>query len=284
MELIDSPLDMAALRLRWRADGATVGFVPTMGNLHAGHLTLVQHAGRQCARVVVSLFVNPLQFGAGEDFDRYPRTLEQDLAQLRKHRVDAVFVPSTASFYEAGFKTQVVVKELSDILCGAFRPGHFSGVATVVLKLLNIVQPDVAVFGTKDYQQLIIIKQMVKDLSLSGVIQGVETVRESDGLAMSSRNQYLTPEERHRAAKFYDTLVQLRGRIQSGSRDWANLQAQASENLEIAGFRPQYISIRQADDLSLASERESGGDLVILGAAYLGNTRLIDNIICPATW
>jgi len=252
-----------------------------MGNLHAGHLQLVQEARKSCDRAVVSLFVNPLQFGPGEDFARYPRTLDEDMAQLEHGGTDAIFVPDVETLYPKGFKTQVLVREISDILCGEFRPGHFTGVATVVLKLLNIVQPDLAIFGRKDFQQLVIIQRMVQDLALPVTVIGVDTVREHDGLAMSSRNQYLSPEQRRIAPVLYRTLLQIRDRIISGERNWRELEDWAMRSLENADFMPQYISIRRVSDFSVQNEGEITGDLVILTAAHLGSTRLIDNIICP---
>ncbi len=278
MQQITTITGMVALREQWRAQGCRVGLVPTMGNLHAGHLRLVEDLQRHCDRMVVSIFVNPLQFSPGEDFARYPRTLAQDLEQLARHQVAAVFTPNASDFYPPEFQTQVSLPALSDTLCGTFRPGHFTGVATVVLKFLNVVQPQVAIFGSKDYQQLIVIERMVSDLAVPTRVLRAATVRETDGLAMSSRNQYLSVEQRRQAPALYRVLSALRQRIEAGERGWAALEKQALAELESAGFRPQYVSVRRALDLSHPDDNEINGELVILAAAYLGETRLIDNV------
>ncbi len=264
---------------RWKHAGQRVAFVPTMGNLHQGHLELCRQAAIKADRVVVSIYVNPLQFGEGEDFDQYPRTLEQDRLLLTRESVSLLFTPTDEVIYPQGRRasTQVVVPELSDILCGSSRPGHFIGVTTVVAKLLNIVQPDVVLLGEKDFQQLYLIRRMVADLFMSPQVIGVPTVREADGLAMSSRNSYLDAEQRARAPALYRCLRRLRERLQAGERDIAALEQQGREALAEAGLRPDYVSIRKATNL--ASLREPDGEeLVILGAAYLGETRLIDNL------
>jgi len=262
----------------WRRGGKVVGFVPTMGNLHEGHLKLVREALDRADKVVVSIFVNPLQFGPSEDFASYPRTLEADAAMLERAGTDLLFAPSVDTVYAGSQaeQTRVVVPGLSDILCGESRPGHFSGVATVVCKLLNMVQPDLAVFGEKDYQQLLVIRRMVRDLCLSTEIVGVATVREPDGVAMSSRNGYLNATERTRASTLFLTLEWVAGEIRSGERGYADLESLAEKRLEEAGFRPDYVGIRRADDLGLPSVDDS--ELVVLGAAYLGRARLIDNL------
>jgi pantoate--beta-alanine ligase len=262
----------------WRARGETVAFVPTMGNLHAGHIKLVEEAGPMASRRVVSIFVNPAQFGPGEDFEVYPRTPHQDAEQLRKAGTDLLFLPTAAIVYPSGVEntTFVEVPGLSEDLCGRFRPGHFRGVATVVCKLFHLVQPDVALFGEKDYQQLALIRRMVADLDMNIRIVGVPTVRESDGLAMSSRNAYLSPEERARAVSLYRCLRGAAEALASGERDFAAIETKQSEELAAAGFRPDYVAIRRQSDLRkpAADDRE----LIVLAAAWLGKTRLIDNL------
>jgi pantoate--beta-alanine ligase len=261
----------------WRR-GGNVAFVPTMGNLHDGHLSLVRAARPLADRVVVSIFVNPLQFGAGEDFENYPRTLESDSAMLEGEGTDLLFAPPVALMYPKpqDQQTRVEVPGLSGLLCGASRPGHFVGVATVVCKLFNMVQPDVALFGKKDFQQLMVIQRMVEDLAMPVRIVGVDTRREPDGLAMSSRNAYLTPEERATAPVLYRVLSGVAEKLSAGSSDYAGLQAQTVAELDDHGFKVDYVSIRRAGDLREPSSDE--GELVVLAAAYLGRARLIDNI------
>lgn len=270
-----------ALRMRigqWRADNETIGFVPTMGNLHDGHLDLVRRAKSQADRCVVSIFVNPMQFGPQEDFDRYPKTPEEDRRKLAEVGTDLLFMPSTKAIYPRDFarQTRVEVPELSDILCGASRPGHFVGVATVVCKLFNLVQPDLAVFGEKDFQQLLVIRRMVQDLAMPVRIVGAPTVRESDGLAKSSRNGYLSAEERKVAPALQKRLQLIAQAIMDGETDYDRLMVEGLEALWQSGFKPDYLSVRRAEDLQLpaAADRE----LVIVSAAYLGETRLIDNL------
>lgn len=261
----------------WRG-GASVALVPTMGNLHEGHLTLVREARRRADRVVVSVFVNPLQFGAGEDFDAYPRTLEDDALKLVGEGVDMLFAPGVDVMYprDDGHQTLVQVPGISDQFCGASRPGHFTGVATVVCKLFNLTQPDVAVFGSKDFQQLLVIRRMVEDLSMPISIHGVDTVREPDGLAMSSRNGYLTPEERELAPGLYRSLRGLAELLRAGDLPLATLERDAMAELAELGFAPEYLRVVCARDLE--EPRSSDKDLVILAAARLGKTRLIDNL------
>lgn len=263
----------------WRKGGERIAFVPTMGNLHAGHLKLMAEARRRADRLVVSIFVNPMQFGEGEDFDAYPRTLEEDRSKLIAAGVDLLFTPPVSVIYPSGSQrqTRVEVPGLSDILCGASRPKHFVGVATIVCKLFNMVQPDLAVFGEKDYQQLMVIRRMVADLAIPVEIVGSSTVREDDGLAMSSRNGYLTAEQRSRAPLLYRTLQGTAEAIRAGQRDYVSLEAAAVKSLGEAGFRPDYYAIRRAEDLEPPGEPEES--LVILAAAHLGTTRLIDNLI-----
>ncbi|HEV2110321.1 MAG TPA: pantoate--beta-alanine ligase [Gammaproteobacteria bacterium] len=263
---------------RWRDIQQRVALVPTMGNLHAGHLALVKHARRLAERVVVSIFVNPLQFGPKEDFGAYPRTPDADRLQLAAAGVDMLFTPEVDEVYPAGVDgvTRVEVPGLSGILDGASRPGHFTGVATVVAKLFNMVQPDVAVFGEKDYQQLLVIRRMTTDLYLPVEIVGHPTVREPDGLAMSSRNQYLTRSERAQAPLLQQVLRETSSALRNGGRDFAALQRQAVLRLDAGGFRSDYVEIRQAD--SLATPAEGDARFVVLGAAWLGKARLIDNV------
>jgi pantoate--beta-alanine ligase len=273
--------DAAALRATirgWRNSGQTVGFVPTMGNLHEGHHSLLKLARARADRVVASVFVNPTQFGPGEDFERYPRTLAQDQVGLAEAGCDVLFAPEVATMYPFGAagSVSIHVPGVTETLEGAHRPGHFDGVATVVSKLFHLVQPDFAVFGQKDFQQLKVIERMVRDLSLPVKIMSGPTLRDEDGLAKSSRNQYLTPAERQRAPQIYATLTQMRDLFRQG-HNWQALETAARARLERAGFVPDYVAIRRADDLAepAADEREG---LVALVAARLGATRLIDNL------
>lgn len=255
---------------------AGIVFVPTMGNLHQGHLDLVRIARKHGQFVVVSIFVNPLQFGMNEDFSRYPRTLEQDCAMLELCGVDLVFVPGEREVYPQPQQVRVALPPIADELCGAFRPGHFSGAATVVLKLFNMVRPNIAVFGKKDYQQLCIVRQMVAQLNLPIEIIGSETVRASDGLALSSRNQYLNAGERRESVFLYQTLAEIRRDILGGEKNFSKLERQGMETLVARGWRADYVAIRSQS--SLAGPIAGEGNLVILAAAWLGQTRLIDNL------
>jgi pantoate--beta-alanine ligase len=262
---------------RWRRDGQRIALVPTMGNLHVGHLKLVERARQLADRVMVSVFVNPLQFGQGEDFDSYPRTLDEDSRQLEAYAADLLFAPTVSEVYPRpqAEQTKVEVPGISSILCGQSRPGHFAGVATIVCKLFNMTQPDVAVFGEKDFQQLMVIRRMVEDLQIPVQIEGMATVREADGLAMSSRNGYLTSAERARAPAVYRVLNQTAEALLAGKRDILALERSACSELESAGLRPDYFQIRRAQDLQPPDSGEKA--LVILAAAYLGGARLIDN-------
>lgn len=265
----------------WRAAHETVALVPTMGNLHAGHLSLVHLAAEHADRVILTIFVNPTQFGVGEDFESYPRTLEQDRSLIASAGVvDALFVPEQNEIYPAGLESafSLSVPALADELCGASRPGHFDGVATVVLRLLNIVSPDLLVLGRKDYQQLVILTRMIADLRLPvGMIAG-ETFRDPDGLAISSRNAYLSATERRTAPRLYEVLNEVGQHIVSGNSDFAELENNAVKELGNAGFRPDYVEVRRADDLGKPDGNHSSQELIVLGAAWLGNARLIDNI------
>ena len=270
---------IAELRARLNNERA-VAFVPTMGNLHEGHLNLVRLARDHGSCVVVSIFVNPLQFGPTEDFDRYPRTLEADCAKLQG-LADVVFAPAVDEMYPVQQTVFVEPPPVANELCGASRPGHFRGMATVVLKLLNIVQPQVALFGKKDYQQLHIIRQLVAQLNLPARIVGGETVRAADGLALSSRNQYLSADQRSEAVFLYRTLQEMRQAILQGERDFERLQKRAVEALAARGWLLDYVAVRNQSDLQPASPAQgepAQRELVILAAARLGNTRLLDNV------
>lgn len=258
-------------------DRGTIGLVPTMGNLHEGHLSLTRHSTQACTATVVSIFVNPLQFGPNEDFASYPRTLEEDAQRLSALAVDIVFAPSDAEIYPHGREghTYVSVPRLSGILCGAHRPGHFDGVATVVLKLLHLVRPDRAYFGEKDYQQLVVIRTMVDDLNVPVEIVGVPTTRADDGLALSSRNQYLDAGERRRAPTLYAVLRRVGEALHRGDRSFDSIERRAAADLRTAGFAPDYVSVRRPADLGEPLPGDSS--FVVLAAARLGRARLIDN-------
>lgn len=249
-----------------------------MGNLHAGHIRLVEEARAKAAKVVVSIFVNPTQFGVNEDLASYPRTPEADAAKLQAAGADVLFLPSAEEMYPSRSRpaAYVEVPELSEELCGAFRPGHFRGVATVVCKLFNMAGPDIALFGEKDYQQLAVIRRMVEDLNIPVAIHGVPTVRESDGLAMSSRNGYLSAQERALAPRLYQVLTESAAALQAGKTDFTVLERIQLERLRQFGFAPEYLGIRRAADLRPPTPDDTA--LIILAAARLGKTRLIDNL------
>lgn len=278
MNTLHSIAQLRAALSRARQEGKRIGLVPTMGNLHAGHIALVEKARQRTDFVVVSIFVNPLQFAAGEDLESYPRTLEADQRQLLDAGAQLVFAPNVKEMYPHGMDghTRISVPVVSEGLCGASRPGHFEGVATVVSKLLNIVQPDLAVFGQKDFQQLAVIRKMTQDLCLPVQIMGEPTVRAADGLALSSRNGYLSKAERQTAPLLYQTLQSIASQIQSGQRDYAALIERASQQLEAQGLRADYLDLRDAVSLNPVNAQTT--DMVVLAAAYLGKTRLIDNL------
>jgi pantoate--beta-alanine ligase len=278
MKTIARPSEIRARVKAWQVQGERVAFVPTMGNLHAGHAALVKQARTHAERVIVSVFVNPLQFGPGEDFATYPRTPTDDEKIVADCGADLLFRPEVDDVYPAGQRghTIINVPEISDILCGQFRPGHFQGVATVVAKLFNIVRPDVALFGEKDFQQLAVIKRMTIDLCLPVEVIGLPTVRESDGLAMSSRNRYLSAEQRTLAPRIFQILSEAQQHIGKGRRDYAALEQAGMQQLTAAGFKPDYFAIRDASNL-LPPETDSH-HFVILTAARLGRARLIDNV------
>jgi len=261
----------------WLTEGESVALVPTMGNLHAGHMSLVEKARTLADRVVVSIFVNPLQFGPSEDFDAYPRTPDQDHELLDQAEVDLVFEPPVEEMYpdSKAIRTTVEVPGLSDELCGAYRAGHFAGVVTVVTKLFNVVQPTVAVFGEKDYQQLLIIRRMAEDLNSPVQIASAPICREQDGLAMSSRNRYLDPEQRALAPRLYTTLLRVADLLREDEKSVEEIEEWGLEMLRAEGFDPDYLAIRERH--SLSEPGESDTDLVVLAAARLGRVRLIDN-------
>jgi pantoate--beta-alanine ligase len=278
----DLPLrfqSLEALRAQvatWRRAGERIVLVPTMGALHAGHLALVAHARAIGQRAVVSIFVNPTQFGPNEDFSRYPRDTEADLALLAGAGADAAWLPSVETMYPAGFSTRIEPGPAAEGLCGTFRPGHFSGVATVVTKLLNQVGPDVALFGEKDFQQLQVIRSVVRDLDMPVTIEGVPTLREADGLALSSRNRYLAPAERAIAPRLHAVLAGIAERLATGAKA-APLVTEGIASLEAAGFGPvQYLEVRDAGTLAPIAQIER--EARVIAAAYLGGTRLIDNV------
>lgn len=261
-----------------RVEGKTVGFVPTMGNLHAAHLALVKEAQQRADVVVASIFVNRLQFGLNEDWDKYPRTIEADTAALESVGCDMLFYPSEQEIYPNGMKgqTRVIVPVMADILCGASRPGHFEGVTTVVSKLFNIVQPELAVFGLKDFQQLAIIRRMVEDLCIPVAIVEGDIVREADGLAMSSRNRYILPAERPRVNQLHQSLTWVAAQVAAGRRDYRALEASALAQIAEAGFKPDYVSVCASKTLQPAAVDDL--NLTVLGAMYTQGARLIDNV------
>jgi pantoate--beta-alanine ligase len=278
---LDTVTTIAAVRehvQRWRREGLRIAFVPTMGNLHPGHVSLIEAARRHGERFIASIFVNPMQFGPNEDFAHYPRTPRDDERMLAGAGCSLMFMPDVAEIYPNGAEraTRVEVPGVSRMLEGEFRPGHMEGVSTVVAKLFHIVEPDVAVFGEKDFQQLTVIRRMVADLCMPVKIVGAPTMRDADGLAMSSRNQYLTAAERARAPEIYKALQAAAARVGAGDVDFASIERAGFHALESAGFQPDYFSVRQAHDLNSATATVR--DLVILVAARIGKARLIDNV------
>jgi len=278
MQTVHGIDELRAVVADWRQAGLRVGFVPTMGNLHAGHLSLMTQCGGLADKVVASVFVNPLQFAPDEDYDSYPRTLAADSALLAGVGVDLLFAPPASAIYprQGEESTRIHVPELESELCGQFRPTFFSGVATVVNLLFNLVQPDIAVFGEKDYQQLLVLRRMVADLHMPVELVGGAIVREPDGLAMSSRNAYLSDAERRNAPALHQALQQAAADIRAGDHDYAAIAARAMQGLQAAGFRPDYFSVRRAADLRAPGAADQ--DLRLLAAAWLGKARLIDNI------
>ncbi|MFL1404705.1 pantoate--beta-alanine ligase [Marinobacter sp. M1N3S26] len=278
MRTVHTIKELRAVIRSYRAQDKRVGLVPTMGNLHEGHLALVRRALEASDVVVTSIFVNPMQFGAGEDLDAYPRTLAEDQRRLEAEGNTLLFAPTVEEVYPDGLarQTQVAVPEVSEGHCGASRPGHFDGVATVVSMLFNMVQPDVAVFGEKDFQQLAVIRKMVRDLFIPVDVIGLPTIRESDGLAMSSRNGYLSTSERKVAPALHRVLSETGRALAGGNDDFAGLEAAARDTLADEGFRPDYFNI--VNSLTLKPAVPGDRQLTVLAAAFLGTTRLIDNL------
>ncbi len=278
MDVVHSREELLEHIAEWRHNGEHVALVPTMGNLHAGHTSLVKLAREHAEKVVVSIFVNPTQFGEGEDFDEYPRTLDRDKRRL-KSIADLIFAPDVETMYPFGLEdaTTISVPRMTENFCGRSRPGHFDGVTTVVARLFALVAPDVAVFGQKDYQQQLVIRHMCEDLSLPIRIVTGETIREEDGLAKSSRNQYLSDEERKTAPMLHEIMLKTGEELQNGRRNFVDLESEALERLNDAGFEVDYYSIRRAQNLEVP-DRDCD-DLVVLAAATLGKTRLLDNVV-----
>ncbi len=279
MQTVSDTEELRELRREWGSAGDHIALIPTMGNLHRGHLSLVELAREHAEKVVVSIFVNPTQFGDGEDFEEYPRTLDRDKRRLVRAGVDMLYVPAAEALYPFGVEnaTVVSVPALSNDFCGEFRPGHFDGVSSVVTRLFGLVRPDVAVFGQKDYQQQLIIRRMTEDLSLRIRIVTGQTVREDDGLALSSRNQYLTDEERAIAPTLFQTLQNIGTALQAGKRNFEELEEEAVATLTKAGFISDYVCIRRAENLAVP-DRDCD-ELVVFAAGTLGAARLIDNIV-----
>jgi len=279
MIVVNTKKELDEQLAEWRQHDEHIALVATMGNLHAGHLSLVELAREHAERVVVSIFVNPTQFAEGEDFEEYPRTLERDTRRLKKPAADLIFVPDVETMYPFGLKdaTTVSVPRITENFCGASRPGHFDGVTSVVARLFGLVQPDIAVFGQKDYQQQLVIRHMCLDLNLPVAIITGETIREDDGLAMSSRNQYLTPEERAIAPLLFEVISGVGNELQNGRRDYEEMETESIAKLSNSGFGVEYFSIRRAQNLE--SPDRDCDELVVLAAATLGNARLIDNTV-----
>lgn len=278
MEILTRIDDVRSRVRAWRRNGETVAFVPTMGNLHDGHISLIELARRYGRRFVASIFVNPMQFGPNEDFNHYPRTPQRDAEMLSHAGCDIMFMPDVAEMYPNGpdAATRIEVPRISSILCGEFRPGHFEGVATVVAKLFSIVQPDVAVFGEKDFQQLTVLRRMTADLCIPIALVAAPTVRESDGLAMSSRNQYLGPQERAAAPALYRELQRAAAAVTARGASIAEIERAGREALSADGFRVDYFTVRRVSDLE--SPHDGDRELVVLTAARIGRARLIDNL------
>ncbi|MFJ2690132.1 pantoate--beta-alanine ligase [Pseudomonas sp. NPDC087336] len=282
MVIVETVLALRKIVGRARSENKKVALVATMGNLHEGHIALIDVAKQHADFVVATIFVNPLQFGPSEDLEKYPRTPEADQAKLMDAGCDLLFLPNVAEMYPEGFEAQPIVSvpRVSDGLCGAARPGHFNGMATIVNKMFNVVQPDIAVFGEKDYQQLAVLRSMVRNLNIPIEIFGAPTVRAPDGLALSSRNGYLNDQERAAAPILYQCLKDVALSLQRGSLDVEQLLDEQCKRITSSGFQLEYLEIRNAHDLSLTSE--TSGNLVILVAARLGKTRLIDNVVVSA--
>ncbi len=279
MLVVQNKQELAEHIAEWRHNDEHVALVPTMGNLHAGHVALVELAREHAERVVVSIFVNPTQFGEDEDYDEYPRTLERDARRLKTVSADLIFAPDVETMYPFGVEnaTTVSVPRITENFCGASRPGHFDGVTTVVARLFALVQPDVAVFGQKDYQQQLVIRHMAEDMNLPITIITGNTIRDDDGLALSSRNSYLSDEQRAQAPELYRVLESVGNELQDGRRNFAEIEAAATQRLADAGFDVEYFAIRRA--LNLEVPDRDCDDLVVLAAARMGEARLIDNVV-----
>jgi pantoate--beta-alanine ligase len=278
MKIVNDLSELRKAMINWKKQGQSIALVPTMGNLHNGHLSLLEKAKELCEKTVVSIFVNPIQFGKGEDYESYPSTIDMDRSKLEDSRVDLLFTPDLGELYPGGVgvDTRVNIPVLSNILCGQFRPDHFSGVATVVSKLLINVTPDLALFGEKDFQQLMIIRRMVSDLCIPTEIIGMPIIREEDGLAMSSRNAYLSEKQRGLAPLIYQSLQLAAEKLQHKTSNIASIEKEGYLALEQAGLRPEYFSVRSTQNLTVPNGDED--ELIILVAAWLGPARLIDNI------
>jgi len=278
VQLISDIKQTQSICKKWRDKGESIAFVPTMGCLHAGHLSLIKKAGELADHVVVSIFVNPLQFDDADDLSKYPSTLDEDMRKLEELKVSLIFNPEVSSFYPEGENKvkQIELGEITSLLEGAQRPGHFAGVATVIKRLFDLIQPNIAIFGEKDFQQLLVIKQLVEKFSLDIKIVGMSTFREQDGLAMSSRNIRLNADERKKAPEIYRQLESIKVAINAGSLDFSGLERTACENLLAAGFSPDYAAIRDVDTL-LPPEKYDNSKVILI-AAKLGKIRLIDNI------
>lgn len=278
MDQANSVSELRQYVQHWKGHKQSIAFIPTMGNLHQGHLSLIEKGQSLCDKSICSIFVNPMQFGPNEDFNHYPRTLEHDIELLESVNCDLVYMPTASELYPRGLEhiSQIIVTDLTDTFEGAHRPGHFTGVATIVAKLFNIVKPDISVFGKKDFQQYCVIKKMTRDLNLDVEIIGQETSRETSGLATSSRNQYLDDAQKSQAALIYRTLQDAANKIKNGDKNFASIEKQATDQLDQAGFDIDYFSVCNAEDLNPATAEDR--NLVILVTAVLGDTRLLDNI------
>ena len=279
----DNLSDLNIMVLSWKEKNEVVGFIPTMGNLHEGHLSLIRKIKEFGAtKTIVSIYVNPKQFGPGEDYAKYPRTLDEDIKLLEKVNVDCVFCPSDKEIYPPNVESQVMINKLDlmDELCGKYRPGHFDGVLLVVNRLLSIIQPNIAIFGQKDYQQYVLIKNMVRQLCIPTEILMAPIIRENDGLAMSSRNSYLNSNQRSKAIQLYKSLISARKKIRENKIDYKSILRTEIERLNKLGLSVDYLEIRTSDDLSSVKEyKKKNDEYILLGAIKLGKTRLIDNII-----
>ncbi len=281
MQIFKKKKEMNDISNYLKNKGKKIGLVPTMGYLHEGHISLMEKAKKECDIVILSIFINPIQFGPNEDFKRYPRNLKRDEEIAKKNGIDYIFYPSTAQMYSNNHKTYVRVMEIDEIMCGKIRKNHFRGVCTVVLKLFNIINPDVAYFGLKDYQQFIVIEKMTKDLDLHLTIRGLRTIREKDGLALSSRNKYLSSKERENANILYKTLIDTKKKILLSQGDISFIQKESIEKIRGNKYvkKIDYFDIRDAKNLDEIKQPKKGQKILIASAVFIGHTRLIDNIV-----